>query len=106
MTTQKKENVQYATAIGFLLTGVILCFLSFFLNEYDIENGVLFYLGTATTFCGAVFGINLMIQSQVMQAETRINNRVDQRIKEEEEKYSRNPQDESDYLDPTDMKDM
>ena len=80
MTTNKKENVQYITAIGFLITGIILCFLSFFLNEYDIENGVLFYLGTATTFCGAVFGINLMIRNQVMQAETRINDNIDKHI--------------------------
>lgn len=76
----KKETVQYITSIGFLITGIILCFLSFFLNEYDIENGVLFYLGTATTFCGAVFGINLMIHNQVIQAETRINNRINKKM--------------------------
>lgn len=76
----KKETVQYITSIGFLMTGIILCFLSFFLNEYDIENGVLFYLGTATTFCGAVFGINLMIHNQVIQAETRINNRINKKM--------------------------
>lgn len=76
----RKETVQYITSIGFLITGIILCFLSFFLNEYDIENGVLFYLGTATTFCGAVFGINLMIHNQVIQAETRINNRINKKM--------------------------
>lgn len=76
-----KEKVQYTTAIGFLCTGIILCFLSFFLNEYDIENGVLFYLGTATTFTGAVFGINLMIRNQVIEAETRINNKIDRKMK-------------------------
>lgn len=75
-----KEKVQYTTAIGFLCTGIILCFLSFFLNEYDIENGVLFYLGTATTFTGAVFGINLMIRNQVIEAETRINDKIDRKM--------------------------
>lgn len=86
MTPQKKESIQYITSIGFLISGIVMCFLSFFLNEYDIANGPLFYLGTATTFCGAVFGINLMVQNQVMHAEARINHRVDQRIDEEERK--------------------
>lgn len=72
-----KEKIHYITAVGFLITGIILCFLSFFLNEYNIENGVLFYLGTATTFTGAVFGINLMIHNHVMQAETRINRKIE-----------------------------
>jgi len=87
MKPEKKEKVQYITAIGFLISGIIMCFCGFFLNEYDIANGPLFYLGTATTFCAAVFGLNLMIQNQVMQAETRINRRVDERIREEQQEY-------------------
>ena len=89
MTPNRKENIQYGTAIGFLISGIIMCFFVFFLNEYDIENGPLFYLGTASTFCGAVFGINLMVQNQVMRAETRINHRIDQRIEQEEHKRER-----------------
>jgi hypothetical protein len=105
MTPQKKENIQYITAIGFLISGIVMCFLSFFLNEYDIANGPLFYLGTATTFCGAVFGINLMVQNQVMHAEARINHRVDQRIEEEERKRDHQHKEdiEPDYIDPPDM---
>lgn len=80
-----REQIQYHTAITFLLTGIVMCFLSFFMNEYDIENGVLFYLGTATTFCGAVFGLDIMIKNQVMRAETHIidhmNDRIDQKMK-------------------------
>ena len=94
MKPEKKENVQYITAIGFLVSGIIMCFCGFFLNEYDIANGPLFYLGTATTFCGAVFGLNLMIHNQVMQAETRINHRVDERIREEKEHEKDNEEDE------------
>ena len=86
----KKERIQYITSIGFLITGIILCYLSFFLNEYNIENGVLFYLGTATTFCGAVFGINVFIHNQVIQAETRLNDRIDKRIREEEFRIKEN----------------
>ena len=102
MTDERKTTIQYITAIGFLVSGIIMCFFSFFLNEYDIANGPLFYLGTATTFCGAVFGINLMVQNQVMHAETRINERVDKRIEEEERKRYKDEQEhtEQDYIEP------
>lgn len=96
-TAQKltiKETIQYATAISFLFTGILLCFLSFFLNEYDIENGVLFYLGTATTFAGAVFGINLMIRNQVMEAETRIERRVNKKMEKVDRLFSDENNDE------------
>ena len=83
-----KDLLQYTTAIGFLCSGIIMCFLSFFLHEYDIENGVLFYLGTAATFCGSVFGINLMIKNQVIQAESRLNDKIDKRIKEDIIEYN------------------
>ena len=81
MTTDRKEALQYITAIGFLITGIVLCYISFFLNEYDINNGVLFYLGQAVIFCGAVFGINVMVKNQVFEAETRIKKEIDKELK-------------------------
>ena len=75
-----REQIQYHTAITFLCTGIIMCFMSFFLNEYDIKNGVLFYLGTAVTFCGAVFGLDIMLKNQVIKAETRLAEHIDRRI--------------------------
>lgn len=80
MTYNKKENIQYATAIFTLFTGIILCFLSFFLNEYDIETGVLMYFGQTLVFTGAVFGINLMIKTKVLESETRLNDKIDKRL--------------------------
>lgn len=71
-----RERVQYHTAITFLLTGIVMCFLSFFLNEYDINNGVLFYLGTAVTFCGAVFGLDVMIKNKVSNIEDNIVKKI------------------------------
>jgi len=81
-----KERIQYHTAITFLFTGIVMCFLSFFFNEYDIKNGVLFYLGTATTFCGAVFGINVLVKNKVIEAESRILENMNSRITKEMKK--------------------
>jgi len=80
MKAERKENVQYITAIGFLITGIIICFLSFFLNEYDVGGGALTYLGEAVAFTAGVFSINLYVKSRVSEAEARINKRMDMKM--------------------------
>lgn len=81
----KKEKIQYTTAIGFLLTGIILCFISFFMNEYDIDSGSLWYLGQSVAFISCVFGLNLMVKNQVFEAEHRINRRMDRKMQKVDE---------------------
>lgn len=80
MTSSRKENVQYTTAIGFLITGIIICFLSFFMNEYEIKGGALTYLGESVAFAGGVFSINLYVRKKVEEAELRINDRMDRKM--------------------------
>lgn len=80
MTKEKKENIQYTTAIGFLCTGVFICFLSFFLNEYDIDNGSLWYLGQSVAFCAAVFGLNLMVKNAVFDAEQNLRKDINRKM--------------------------
>ena len=55
MKNNTKEWIQYGTAIGMLISGVILTFLCFFLNHYKIEVEVLWYVAQCITFAGAVF---------------------------------------------------
>lgn len=81
MTLKIKERTQYTTAIFFLLTGIIMCFLSFFFNDFDIKAGALTYLGEAVAFTSGVFAINIYVRKQVNEAEERINESIDQRMK-------------------------
>ena len=81
MNSKKKENIQYTTAITFLFTGILICFLSFFMNEYDIKGGALIYLGEAVSFCAGVFSINLYVRSKVSEAEVRINDKIDRKMR-------------------------
>lgn len=76
-----KEKTQYGTAIFTLLSGIIMCFLSFFMNEYDIENSVLMYFGQTLIFCAGIFGVNLFIKNKVLEAESRINSRIDKKMR-------------------------
>ena len=80
MNSKHKENIQYTTAIVFLFTGILICFLSFFLNEYDVGGGALTYLGESVAFCAGVFSINLYVRNKVAEAESRINTRMDRKM--------------------------
>lgn len=80
MKSKIKENIQYTTAIIFLITGIVICFLSFFLNEYEVKGGALTYLGEAVAFCAGVFSINLYVKHKVDEAEIRINQRIDKKM--------------------------
>jgi hypothetical protein len=39
-----KDKIQYIMAIVLIASGIILAFLSFFLNSYNIATGVLIYI--------------------------------------------------------------
>lgn len=80
MTKDNKENIQYTTAIFTLLTGILMCFLSFFLHEYNIDDSVLMYFGQTLIFCAGVFGINVFIKNKVSEAESRLNNKIDKKL--------------------------
>lgn len=80
MTEQYKENIQYITAISFLASGIILAFISFFTND-DVTAGVLTYVGEAVAFCGCVFGLGIYVRQKVNEAEQRLNNRMDNKMR-------------------------
>ncbi len=80
MTDNTKSNLQYSTAIGTVISGVIMCFLSFFLNDYVVDDSVLWYFGETLIFCGAVFGVNVMLNQKIQKAETRIEQKINKKI--------------------------
>lgn len=80
-----KEKAQYGTAIFTLFSGIVLCFLSFFLHQHTIHDSVLMYFGQTLIFCASVFGINLFIRNKVLEAEERLNNKIDKKMKKVDE---------------------
>ena len=64
MSNSTKETIQYGSAIAMIASGIVLSFLSFFFNHYDIAEGVLWYLAQALTFAGGVFGINVYFKTK------------------------------------------
>ena len=50
---------------------MILAFLSFFLNNYDIANGTLLYIAQALTYAGGIFGVSLYFKTRMGELESR-----------------------------------
>lgn len=80
MKINTKENVQYITAILFLLSGIVMSFFSYF-DLHDVAGGVLTYVGEAVALTAGVFSINLYVKSKINEAESRINNTVEKKMK-------------------------
>ena len=54
-------------------SGIVLAFLSFFLTDgHTITDGVLWYVGQALAFAGAVFGISLYVKTKVGEVKSEI----------------------------------
>lgn len=71
MTTHSKEVIQYGTALAMVGSGIVLAFLSFFLNNYDIADGVLWYIAQALTYAGAIFGVSVYFKTKLGEFESR-----------------------------------
>ena len=71
MTSNSKEIIQYGSAIAMVVSGIILAFLSFFLNGYDIAEGVLWYIAQALTYAGAIFGVSIYFKTKLGEFESK-----------------------------------
>ena len=61
-----RENVSLLSALVSLLSGITLCFLSFFLSpEHSIDNSVLFYLGEMLVYAGSILGLKSYIDFKI-----------------------------------------
>lgn len=76
MTPNVREELQYGAAIGMLLSGVVLTFLSFFLNNYVVSDGVLWYVSQTLVYSGGIFGVNVYFKSKLGNFERIVKNEL------------------------------
>lgn len=74
MKKHHKELVQYSTASISLLSGVSLAFLSFFLNQHNIEDSILWYIAQTFVYAGSVFGVSAYINTKFGEIRTILSN--------------------------------
>ena len=71
MQANTKEWIQYGTAVAMVISGIALAFLSFFYNNYDIADGVLWYISQALIYAGGIFGVSIYFKTRLGEFEHR-----------------------------------
>lgn len=90
MTSNSKEIIQYGSAIAMVVSGIILAFLSFFLNGYDIAEGVLWYIAQALTYAGAIFGVSIYFKTKLGEFESKTRKDLQEYIDKKEKNENNN----------------
>lgn len=86
MQQNTKEWIQYGSAIGMIVSGIILAFLSFFLNGYDIADGVLWYIAQALIYAGGIFGVSIYVKTKLGEFESKAREELKEYIEQKERK--------------------
>lgn len=81
MQQNTKEWIQYLSAVAMVMSGILLAFLSFFLNNYDIADGVLWYISQALIYAGGVFGISIYFKTRLGEFESRTKREIEELVR-------------------------
>ena len=88
MTTNSKEWIQYSTASLMIVSGVVLTFISFFVNG-DVTEGVLWYMAQALTYAGGIFGVSIYFKTKLGSSVSEIKDIIDRKFRELKEEQER-----------------
>ncbi|WP_028897829.1 hypothetical protein [Prevotella sp. HUN102] len=80
MKPNTKEWFQYITAGGMIVSGVVLTFLCFFLNHYQISDSVLWYMAQALVYAGSIFGVSMYIKTKWGEVKNDVKNIIDEEL--------------------------
>ena len=82
MKPNTKDWIQYGSAIGMIASGIVLAFMSFFRNDGDISEGVLWYVAQALTYAGGIFGVSIYFKTKLGDFESRTRQEIVEAVKE------------------------
>ena len=81
-----KDRISYLVAFALIGSGIILAFLSFFLNAYNIATGVLIYIAQCFVIGGGLVGANVYFRSKWLEFDTRAKNEINKAVERIAEK--------------------
>ena len=81
-----KDRLSYYVAFLLIASGIVIAFLSFFLNAYNIATGVLLYIAQCFVIGGGLVGANVYFKSKWVEFDTRTKEQIEKEI----EKLSEN----------------
>ena len=75
-----KDRLSYYVAFLLIASGIVLAFLSFFLNAYNIATGVLLYIAQCFVIGGGLVGANVYFKSKWVEFDTRTKEQIEKEI--------------------------
>lgn len=73
-----KDKIQYVMAVLLITSGIILAFLSFFLNAFNIATGVLIYIGQCFITAGGIFGVSIYFKNKLGEFQSSAADKIEQ----------------------------
>lgn len=98
MKSNTKDWIQYSSAVTLLLSGIGLAFLSFFLNGFNIAEGVLLYIAQAFVFAGGIFGVSIYIKTKISEFKSEVVSDIQKKITAQNRRDKRMIQEEEENL--------
>lgn len=83
-----KDKISYIVAFVLIGSGILIAFLSFFLNAYNIATGVLLYIAQAFVIGGGLVGASVYFRSKWIEFNTNAKREIDERINELSERMN------------------
>lgn len=71
-----KEKLSYITSLIMIGSGILLAFLSFFLNAHNIATGVLIYIAQTFLVGGTLIGASIYLKSKWLEFDSRIQDEI------------------------------
>lgn len=77
-----KDKISYIVAFVMIGSGIIMAFLSFFLNSFNIATGVLLYIAQCFVIGGGLIGASVYFKSKWIEFNTNAKTEIDKMIDE------------------------
>ena len=75
-----KDKIQYVMAIVLIASGIVMAFLSFFLNAFNIASGTLIYISQCFIMAGGIFGISVYFRNKLGEFESNAKKHIQDAI--------------------------
>lgn len=76
-----KDKISYIIAFTLIVSGILMAFLSFFLNAYNIATGVLIYIAQCFVIGGGLIGANVYFRTKWIEFNTNAKKEIENEIK-------------------------
>lgn len=66
-----KDKIAYIIAVVLIGSGILIAFLSFFLNAFNIATGVLIYIAQCFTVGGSIIGVSIYFKTKLGEFQSK-----------------------------------